>query len=146
MNCLAKSLLSLREIAELGGKQPLRARAREKLPEISKYIRNLSGRIPMFPIAFTEVYQLVLITLLDKCDGWDALWRTLCCHIGSLLFSRETPNISFATDALHARVVLVAWLALPKIHVCDMSRFSWWFGTLFRLIVRDLIRFIVAAF
>ena len=100
----------------------------------------------MFPSAFTEVYQLVLITLLDKCNGWDALWRTLCCNIASLLLPLEKPSISFATDALHARVVLVAQLALPRIHVCDMSRFSWWFVTLFRLIVWDLTRFIVAKF
>ena len=100
----------------------------------------------MFSSAFTEVYHLVLITLFDKCDGWDALWRTLCYNIALVLFPREKPSISFATDALHARVVLVAWLAPPGIHVCDMSCFSWWFGTIFRLIVCDLIRFIVAAF
>ena len=136
---------SLRTIAEIGGRKH-RARAREKLPEINKQIRNLSPVIPMFSSAFTTVDRLVLITLLDKCDGWDALWRTLCCNTAWLLFPREKPSISFATDALHARGVLVAQLALPGNHVCDMPRFSWWFVTLFRLIVCDLTRFIVAAF
>ena len=63
----------------------------------------------MFSNALTEVYEIVLITLLEKCDGWDALWRTLCCNMASLLVPREKPSISFTTDALHARVVLVAW-------------------------------------
>ena len=60
----------------------------------------------------SQVYELVLMTLLDKCDRWDARWRTLCCNVASLLFPREKPSISFATDASHAQVALVAWLVI----------------------------------